>query len=142
MEFEKLARLAQARNTEAKARIRRDDFASISAADRILALELMDLLGIAEKLIEDVKVLVVSRRPPTFAEYALYLVLDKEEREVLIGDLVEEYNYIKERFGKRKADLWFHKQVIWSLWPFMRRMAMRCAAFVWVGRVLRRLTSW
>ena len=141
MELKNLARLAQARNTEARSRVNPDDFASISATDRNLALELIDLLGIAETLIKEVAALVSNPRPPVFAEYVLYLVLDKEEREVVIGDLVQEYNHITQRFGKRRADIWFYKQVMWSLWPLLRRTAVRCAGFVWLARLLRRLTG-
>ena len=139
-ELQRLSRLANARNMEARSTIKSDDFTSISTADRILAVDLIDLLRRTEKLVEDVTKLVANPRPPALAEYVLHLVLGKEEREAVIGDLVQDYRHIRRRFGKRKADFWFHKQVIWSLWPFLRRAVVKSVALVWVGKLLRRLT--
>ncbi len=80
-------------------------------------------------------------RPPFNAEYILYLLLRKEEREVVIGDLIEGYGEVLERFNKRRADLWFYKQVAGSVWPLLRRAMLKIGAFVWLGRILRRLIS-
>ena len=80
-------------------------------------------------------------RPPFNAEYLLYLFLGKEEREAVIGDLLEEYSEILERFNKRRADIWFYKQVGGSLLPLLRRTILRIGAVVWLGRILRRLIS-
>lgn len=80
-------------------------------------------------------------RPPFNAEYLLYLVLRREEREVVIGDLIEEYGQVRERFNKRRADIWFYKQVIWSVWPFFRRAIYKLFTLAWLGRILRRLIS-
>lgn len=80
-------------------------------------------------------------RPPFNAEYVLYLLLRKRERDVVIGDLIESYGQILERFNKRRADIWFYKQVAGSLWPLLRRALLRIAALVWLGRILRRLIS-
>jgi hypothetical protein len=80
-------------------------------------------------------------RPPVNAEYLLYLFLGKEEREAVIGDLVEEYGTIKLRFNKQCADIWYYKQVAGSLLPLLRRALLRIGAVVWLGRILRRLIS-
>lgn len=80
-------------------------------------------------------------RPPFNAEYLLYLLLRKEEREALIGDLIEEYGTITRRFNKQRADIWFYKQVLGSLLPLLRRQILRIGALVWLGRILRRLIS-
>lgn len=80
-------------------------------------------------------------RPPFNAEYVLYLLLRKEERDSIIGDLIEEYSQILERFNKRRADVWFYKQVGGSLFPLLRRALFRVSALVWLGRILRRLVS-
>ena len=82
-----------------------------------------------------------SVRPPFNAEYLLYLLLPSEEREVLIGDLIEEYSEVLVRFDKRRADIWFYKQVVGSLLPLLRRQILRIGALVWLGRILRRLIS-
>jgi hypothetical protein len=73
-------------------------------------------------------------RPPFKAEYLLHLILPKEERAPVIGDLIEEYRYIQRRFGRRHANIWFYKQVITSVWPFVRFTLARIAAFVWLSR--------
>jgi len=80
-------------------------------------------------------------RPPLNAEYVLYLFLKREERDVMIGDLVESYRKILERFNKRRADIWFYKQVAGSMFPLLRRTLLRIGALVWLGRMLRRLIS-
>jgi hypothetical protein len=80
-------------------------------------------------------------RPPFKAEYWLYLLLGKEEREAVIGDLLEEYGTIKLRFNKQYADIWYYKQVGGSLFPLVRRTLLRIGALVWLGRILRRLIS-
>ena len=82
-----------------------------------------------------------SNRPPLNAEYVLYLLLRNGEREAVIGDLVECYGQILRRFNKRRADVWFYKQVIGSLWPLLRRALLRIGALVWLSRILRRLIS-
>lgn len=80
-------------------------------------------------------------RPPFNAEYLLYLFLDKPDRDVVIGDLVESYGRIIQRFGKRRADLWFYKQVAACLTPLIRRALLKLGAVIWLGRILRRLIS-
>ncbi|HXM48851.1 MAG TPA: hypothetical protein VN956_13495 [Pyrinomonadaceae bacterium] len=82
-----------------------------------------------------------SSRPPFNAEYVLYLLLKKEEREILIGDLFESYGQIETRFNKRRADIWFYKQVACLVLPLLRRALLRIGALVWLGRMLRRLIS-
>lgn len=80
-------------------------------------------------------------RPPLNAEYVLYLFLRREEREAVIGDLVESYDRIVRRFNKRRGDIWFYKQVIGSVFPLARRTFLRIAGLVWLGRIFRRLIS-
>jgi hypothetical protein len=80
-------------------------------------------------------------KPPLNAEYLLYIFLRREERDALIGDLVECYSLVFHRFGKRRADIWFYKQVAGSLFPLLRRALLRVGALVWLGRILRRLVS-
>lgn len=93
--------------------------------------------------LDDVAISVTPHpsRPPFNAEYLLFLILRKEERDVVIGDLVEGYGLIIERFSKRHADIWFYKQVAGSLCPLLRRTLLRIGALVWLGRILRRLIS-
>jgi hypothetical protein len=82
-----------------------------------------------------------SLRPPFNAEYLLYFLLRREERDAVIGDLNECYETVCRLFNKRHADIWFYKQVVWSVFPLLRRGVLRIGAFVWLGRILRRLIS-
>jgi hypothetical protein len=82
-----------------------------------------------------------TSRPPFNAEYLLYLLLRREERDTVIGDLVEEYAQIRKRFGGRRASVWFYKEVAFSIWPFFRRAVVRIGTFVWLGRLLQQLIS-
>jgi len=79
--------------------------------------------------------------PPLNAEYVLYLVLRREERDEIVGDLIEAYGKVIQRFDKRRADIWFYKQVAGSLLALLRRQILRIGALVWLGRILRRLIS-
>ena len=63
------------------------------------------------------------------------------ERDVVIGDLLEGYGLVLDRFNKRRADIWFYKQVAGSVLPLLRRTLLRIGALVWLGRILRRLIS-
>lgn len=80
-------------------------------------------------------------RPPFNAEYVLYLLLRKDEREVVVGDLIEGYEEVFQRFNERRANIWFYKQVCGSLWPFIRRGLLKIGTLVWLGRILRRMIS-
>jgi hypothetical protein len=80
-------------------------------------------------------------RPPFNAEYLLHIFLKKNERDGVIGDLVESYGRLVCRFGKRYADIWFYKQVFGSLSPLLRQQILRIGALLWLGRILRRLIS-
>jgi hypothetical protein len=80
-------------------------------------------------------------RPPFNAEYLLYFLIRSEDRDAVIGDLIEGYGKVLERFNKRRADIWFYKQVGGSLFPLFRRALLRIGALVWLGRILRRLIS-
>ena len=84
---------------------------------------------------------IIAPRPPFNAEYLLYLLLRREERNIVIGDLLESYGLVLQRFNKRRADFWFCKQVAGSLFPLLRRAVFRIGAVVWLGRILRRLIS-
>jgi hypothetical protein len=80
-------------------------------------------------------------RPPFNGEYLLYFLLPREERDFQIGDLIEDYGRVLERFSKRRADFWYYKQVFGFVFSSLRRMLVRIGAFVWLGRILRQLIS-
>ena len=59
--------------------------------------------------------------PPRCGERLLLLILSKEERVNIPGDLEEEYRGIAARHGARYAKLWYYKQVAASGWPMIRK---------------------
>lgn len=58
--------------------------------------------------------------PPKFGEYLFQLLISKENRENMLGDLAEEYAYIQTKFGARKAKVWYYKQALSSIWPLLQ----------------------
>jgi hypothetical protein len=120
---------------------RPEDFAEARATLIVRCSKMQELLRETTKVLIDYQTSLRNSRPPFHAEYLLHLLLAKAEREAAIGDLVEEYHQIMRRFGKRYADVWFCKQVGFSIWPFVRRALARAAAFAWLSRVLRYLIS-
>lgn len=82
-----------------------------------------------------------EKQPPKAGEYLLYLFLSRTEREVLIGDLTEEYPGLVTKFGLRLAKVYFYKQVVWSIWPLVRKTVVKWSAFGWVAELIRRISS-
>lgn len=75
-----------------------------------------------EVINEIVRLRDLDSNPLRWSEYLLYLLLPKEERETVPGDLLEEYQtVILPKFGVTLARIWFLKQVLSSTWPFLRR---------------------
>jgi hypothetical protein len=61
-----------------------------------------------------------TETPPKKAEYLLYYLLTKRDRESIPGDLEEEYRtVIVPKFGPQYARIWYWKQVICSVWPII-----------------------
>jgi hypothetical protein len=85
-----------------------------------------------------------NRRPPKFAEYLLYPLLPKKDRDPLLGDLEEEYQDIRRQFGARRAGFWYYWQVGASIGPLLVRAInklVRWGILTWLGNVIRRLIS-
>jgi hypothetical protein len=78
-----------------------------------------------------------SSVPPKIGEMALLMLLSKEEREYVLGDLAEEFALYQSKYGVGFAKVWYYKQVVSSTWPVLRR-SVRLGIFVWVGVWLRR----
>lgn len=66
-----------------------------------------------------------SAKLPKFGEYLLYLFLSKSERVVVLGDLEEDHQAVKLKFGQAAADILFYKQVFTSLLYFILRSILR-----------------
>jgi UDP-GlcNAc:undecaprenyl-phosphate GlcNAc-1-phosphate transferase len=77
--------------------------------------------------------------PPQFGERLLLLILTKDERANIPGDLEEEYREIAERHGGRFAKLWYYKQVAASAWPLLRKAArwgLLASLGAWIKRLI------
>lgn len=75
--------------------------------------------------------------PPQLGERLLLLILTKEERVNIPGDLAEEFAEIAAKQGQRFAKLWYYKQVTASAWPMFRK-GIRLGLFAWVAEWVRR----
>lgn len=75
-----------------------------------------------------------SYMPPQFGERLLMLILTKDERVNIPGDLTEEYLTIAKKHGERYAKLWYYKQVAASAWPMIRKAVG--------GRLLASFEKW
>ena len=78
-----------------------------------------------------------SHVPPPLGERLLMLILTKEERLNIPGDLEEEYVTVATKHGERYAKLWYYKQVAASAWPMIRK-GLRGGVIVSVGKWIRR----
>jgi flavin-binding protein dodecin len=70
----------------------------------------------ALKEVTEISCGTAAGKPPLLATYLLYVVLPRHRREVVPGDLEEEYrDEIVPRFGRRLARVWHWKQSVGSV---------------------------
>lgn len=108
---------------------------SIEYRGRLLREE-RDLLAAQIRFVESLRASEVGSSPK-LGERLLLLILTKEERVNIPGDLEEEYRGIAAKHGARYAKLWYCKQVAASAWPMVRK-AVRLGIMAWVGEWIRR----
>ncbi len=77
-------------------------------------------------------------RPPVNAEYTLHLFLSKDEQDAQIGDLIERYNQKSERFGRRRADLWFYCEVLRLVGPALKRTIVKASGLLAIAEWIRK----
>jgi len=78
-------------------------------------------------------------RHPIWAEYLLYLLLPKSDRDAIAGDLIEEFrSTMVPKFGSTAARVWFVKQVFSSLWPVLKQRVLRALGILSVTKFLWR----
>jgi hypothetical protein len=81
--------------------------------------------------------------PPHGAEFLLYVMLPKSQRESLPGDLEEEFHLVERKFGPQHARIWYWSEVARSVGPillrFVRRVLGLTALWQVVSKVLQRL---
>jgi hypothetical protein len=89
-----------------------------------------------------------SRALPRFGELLLYIFLTRTERINLIGDLIEDYDEARVKFGIKSAVKYFYVQVVRSLWPLLRRILFKasiiaCAAktVFWALKIIVQLIN-
>jgi len=61
-----------------------------------------------------------SETPPQFAKYLIYLLIPRNNREAILGDLEEDFHEVKREFGLRKAKFHYRVQVLRSIWPMIK----------------------
>lgn len=79
----------------------------------------------------------VTRKPPKYGERLLYLLLSKDERKNLIGDLAEEYIELQAKHGLKFARVWYWKQVCGSFFSLAVR-AVRWGLYAGIVEWVRR----
>ena len=77
--------------------------------------------------------------PPQLGECILLLILSKDERINIPGDLAEEFAEIAAGHGEKFAKVWYYKQVIASAYPLIRN-AVRWGMLASIGEWIRRHT--
>ena len=73
--------------------------------------------GLSERLKMRTKRRAKLTTQPKFGEYLLYFFLSKKNRDSLLGDLVEEFEEVQKKFGRKPAVIWYYKQVVGSIGP-------------------------
>lgn len=63
---------------------------------------------------------VASETPPQFAKYLIYLLIPRNNREAILGDLEEDFHEVKREFGLRKAKFHYRVEVLRSIWPMIK----------------------
>ena len=82
-----------------------------------------------------------KREPPKAAELLAYFFLSRADRQIILGDLIEEYPDNVVKFGSRWAKAIFYAHVFASLWPRFRKLIVKWGLFGWVAEVIRRISS-
>lgn len=81
-------------------------------------------------------------KPPQLskrAEKILLLICPQKSREYILGDLAEEYISIAAKHGARFANLWYWKQVITSVWPFLEwvlKWGLLASTWEWIRKLI------
>lgn len=70
----------------------------------------------------------ILNRPPKSGLYVLELVCSTENRDAIVGDLLEAYEDIQKQYGYKRARIWFWWQLARSIyhlaWPAIKRLGL------------------
>jgi len=78
---------------------------------------------------------------PASAEYVLHFMLRQADRAAVLGDLEEQFRDLQQRYGDRKARVWYYAQVSSFVWPLVTRVGgklVRWGGMAWAVDVVRR----
>jgi hypothetical protein len=78
--------------------------------------------------------------PPKVAEFLIYLLLSRQDRVNILGDLMEDYGTIESKFSRSAAILWYYKQVFASIPKCVWKSLFRWGTIAAVGDWIRRHT--
>lgn len=81
-----------------------------------------------------------TANPPKNVELLLLLIVRRDERDAVIGDLIERYRRSHQRLGRRRADLYAYGEVCRSLYPFIKRL-LGTGVIVLLGQWLKKLIT-
>lgn len=66
-----------------------------------------------------------SNKPPKLAEYLVYFLVPRKNRDAFLGDLDEDFQEIRKKFGLRKAKFHYWFQVLRSIPPLIGESALK-----------------
>jgi len=72
----------------------------------------------------------MSVKPPKMAQWLICLLVRSGNRQNLLGDLEEEYQYIHNEHNRFRANLWYFHQILLSCTNFIR------SNFIWSSVML------
>lgn len=84
----------------------------------------------------------IQPEPPKPAEVLAYFFLSRTDRQIILGDLVEEYPDNVVKFGPGWAKAIFYAHVFAGLWLRFRKFIIRWGLFGWVLEIIRRKIGW
>ncbi len=64
---------------------------------------------------------------PINAEFLFYLLMPPKDCDAIVGDLEERYELVHKKFGPRKANFWYWKQALSSVFPIVWATSKRVA---------------
>ena len=62
----------------------------------------------------------MKSQPPKSIEWIARLLIRSGNRQTLLGDLEEEYQYLAEESGRHKANIWYAREIAGSGLSFVR----------------------
>jgi hypothetical protein len=80
-----------------------------------------------------------TAEPPRIAEFCLALLLTKAHGDAVIGDLGENFEKDRERYGVERARRMYWGRILKSLLPLLKRWAERAIKWIITAEFLRRL---